>query len=167
MKDTTFSSKAFGKRDSKEIKIGGRVQLDVLLVITRDYKLRSYTLNYVSQHFLEEQKEDVHVRNGAIAALPHPLRSGACHDYRSLHILSFSQQHSIITDLYNGTNDQRRRLAVYCIKDALLPQRLLDKLMCIINYIGIPPRHTAATPRVPHTAASVALQRWRESRASR
>ncbi|ELR25172.1 polymerase (DNA directed), delta 1, catalytic subunit [Acanthamoeba castellanii str. Neff] len=103
MKDTTFSSKAFGKRDSKEIKIGGRVQLDVLLVITRDYKLRSYTLNYVSQHFLEEQKEDVH--------------------------------HSIITDLYNGTNDQRRRLAVYCIKDALLPQRLLDKLMCIINYI--------------------------------
>jgi DNA polymerase delta subunit 1 len=62
MKDTTFSSKAFGKRDSKEIKIGGRVQLDVLLVITRDHKLRSYTLNYVSQHFLEEQKEDVHVR---------------------------------------------------------------------------------------------------------
>jgi DNA polymerase delta subunit 1 len=82
MKDTTFSSKAFGKRDSKEIKIGGRVQLDVLLVITRDYKLRSYTLNYVSQHFLEEQKEDVHVRSGAIAPLPHPLRSGACHDYR-------------------------------------------------------------------------------------
>lgn len=62
---------------------------------------------------------------------------------------TFSQQHSIITDLYNGTNDQRRRLAVYCIKDALLPQRLLDKLMCIINYIGIPPRHTAATPPIP------------------
>lgn len=62
MKDTTFSSKAFGKRDSKDIKIGGRVQLDVLIVITRDFKLRSYTLNYVAQHFLEEQKEDVHVR---------------------------------------------------------------------------------------------------------
>lgn len=62
MKDTTFSSKAFGKRDYKEIKIGGRVQLDVLIVITREFKLRSYTLNYVAQRFLEEQKEDVHVR---------------------------------------------------------------------------------------------------------
>jgi DNA polymerase delta subunit 1 len=24
--------------------------------------------------------------------------------------------HSIITDLHNGTNDERRRLAVYCLK---------------------------------------------------
>jgi len=29
----------------------------------------------------------------------------------------------------------RRRLAVYCLKDALLPLRLLDKLMFIINYM--------------------------------
>ena len=27
------------------------------------------------------------------------------------------------------------RLAVYCLKDAYLPLRLLDKLMCIINYM--------------------------------
>jgi DNA polymerase delta subunit 1 len=43
--------------------------------------------------------------------------------------------HSIISVLHNGTADDRRRLAVYCIKDAYLPQRLLDKLMCTINYI--------------------------------
>ncbi|TDL23693.1 hypothetical protein BD410DRAFT_746439 [Rickenella mellea] len=43
--------------------------------------------------------------------------------------------HSIITDLQNGTPDSRRRLAVYCLKDAYLPQRLLDKLMCLVNYI--------------------------------
>ena len=29
-------------------------------VLLRDYKLRSYTLNAVSFHFLQEQKEDVH-----------------------------------------------------------------------------------------------------------
>lgn len=28
-------------------------------VLLRDYKLRSYTLNAVSFHFLQEQKEDV------------------------------------------------------------------------------------------------------------
>ena len=28
-----------------------------------------------------------------------------------------------------------RRLAVYCLKDAYLPLRLMDKLMCVYNYI--------------------------------
>ena len=72
-------------------------------ILFRDHKLRSYSLNAVSFHFLQEQKEDVH--------------------------------HSIITDLQNGNEQTRRRLAVYCLKDAILPLRLLDKLMCIINYM--------------------------------
>jgi DNA polymerase delta subunit 1 len=40
----------------------------------------------------------------------------------------------MITELYNGDSNSRRRLAVYCLKDAYLPQRLLDKLMCLVNY---------------------------------
>ncbi|KAF9462946.1 delta DNA polymerase [Collybia nuda] len=43
--------------------------------------------------------------------------------------------HSVITELQNGTPESRRRLAVYCLKDAYLPQRLLDKLMCFVNYV--------------------------------
>ena len=34
-----------------------------------------------------------------------------------------------------GTAETRRRLAVYCLKDAYLPQRLGDKLMLWVNYI--------------------------------
>ena len=41
------------------INIAGTVQFDLLHVLLRDYKLRSYTLNSVSYHFLKEQKEDV------------------------------------------------------------------------------------------------------------
>lgn len=37
--------------------------------------------------------------------------------------------------LQNGNDQTRRRLAVYCLKDAILPLRLLDKLMCVINYM--------------------------------
>ncbi|KAK4058069.1 DNA-directed DNA polymerase delta [Microbotryomycetes sp. JL221] len=102
-KETHFSSKAYGTRDSKETSMDGRLQLDILQVMQRDYKLRSYTLNSVCAHFLGEQKEDVH--------------------------------HSVITDLQNGNAESRRRLAVYCLKDAYLPQRLMDKLMCFVNYI--------------------------------
>ncbi|DBA02210.1 TPA: hypothetical protein N0F65_007620 [Lagenidium giganteum] len=43
--------------------------------------------------------------------------------------------HGIISDLQRGTDDDRHRLAVYCLKDAYLPLRLLHKLSCLVNYI--------------------------------
>jgi DNA polymerase delta subunit 1 len=43
--------------------------------------------------------------------------------------------HSMISVLQEGNEDSRRRLAVYCIKDAALPQQLMDKLMYMYNYI--------------------------------
>ncbi|XP_029440886.1 DNA polymerase delta catalytic subunit [Rhinatrema bivittatum] len=103
VRDSSFQSKQMGRRENKVINTEGRIQFDLLQVLLRDYKLRSYTLNAVSYHFLQEQKEDV--------------------------------QHSIITDLQNGNEQTRRRLAVYCLKDAYLPLRLLEKLMCVINYM--------------------------------
>lgn len=39
------------------------------------------------------------------------------------------------TDLQNGNEQTRRRLAVYCLKDSYLPLRLIDKLMSLINMI--------------------------------
>ncbi|ESK97702.1 dna polymerase delta catalytic subunit [Moniliophthora roreri MCA 2997] len=103
VRETHFSSKAYGQRDSKDTVLDGRLQLDILQFMQREHKLRSYSLNSVCAQFLGEQKEDVH--------------------------------HSVITDLQNGTPESRRRLAVYCLKDAYLPQRLMDKLMCFVNYI--------------------------------
>lgn len=101
-RETNFSSKQMGNRDTKATNTNGRIQLDLLQLVQRDHQLRSYTLNSVCAHFLGEQKEDVH--------------------------------HTMITELFNGTPDSRRRLAVYCLKDAFLPQRLMDKLMCLVNY---------------------------------
>lgn len=101
-KETNFASKQIGNRDTKATNTNGRLQLDLLQLVQRDHQLRSYTLNSVCSHFLNEQKEDVH--------------------------------HTMITELFNGTAESRRRLAVYCLKDAYLPQRLMDKLMCLINY---------------------------------
>lgn len=43
--------------------------------------------------------------------------------------------HSIISDLQRGSDADRRRLAVYCLKDAYLPQQLLNKLAIMVNYI--------------------------------
>lgn len=102
-KDAKFSSAQTGTRESKEWFVEGRVMFDMYQVIVRDHKLSSYTLNNVSAHFLDQQKEDVH--------------------------------HTQISKLHAGTADDRRRLAVYCCKDALLPQQLIENRMALVNYV--------------------------------
>lgn len=103
LEQTRFESKAYGARDNFVTTMPGRMTFDMIAVIRRDYKLRSYSLNAVATHFLGEQKEDVH--------------------------------YSMITTLQNGDEQTRKRLAVYCLKDAILPLRLMTKLMSLINYI--------------------------------
>ena len=53
IKDKILQSKQMGTRENKFINTEGRIQFDLLLVLIRDYKLRSYTLNAVSYHFLQ------------------------------------------------------------------------------------------------------------------
>jgi DNA polymerase delta subunit 1 len=93
-KETTFTSRVLGTRETKEINLEGRIQFDMLQFIIREYKLRSYTLNSVAAHFLGEQKEDVH--------------------------------YSIIAQLHQEDEYARRRLAIYCIKDAYLPLHMMN-----------------------------------------
>lgn len=136
VKSAVFESKALGKRESKDINIDGRVQFDMLVVIQREYKLRSYSLNSVASHFLNEQKEDVH--------------------------------YSIIGDLQRGNKETRKRLAVYCLKDAVLPMRLLEKLLCMYNYIemarvtGVPIPYLLTRGQM----IKVASQLFRQARAN-
>lgn len=108
VKDTHFSSKAYGNRDSKETSIDGRLQLDILQVMQRDYKLRSYTLNSVCAHFLGTSPLLCRSReNRKFTGESSPCGTGE--QKEDVH-------HSIITDLQNGTAESRRRLAVYCLK---------------------------------------------------
>ncbi|KAG5861433.1 hypothetical protein JTB14_000469 [Gonioctena quinquepunctata] len=102
VKETVTQTK-IGRRTFKSINFDGRVPYDMLVVMKRDFKLRSYTLNSVCTEILGEQKEDVH--------------------------------YSIITDLQNGDDQTRRRLAVYCLKDAELPLRLLNTVLSFTNDI--------------------------------
>ena len=103
MKESTFQSAAYGKRNNVDTTIEGRVVFDMLPYMQRNHKLSSYSLNSVCAEFLSQQKEDVH--------------------------------HSIISDLQNGTDEDRHRLAVYCVKDAVLPLKLMEKLSVLINYV--------------------------------
>jgi len=45
--------------------------------------------------------------------------------------------YSAMEALQAGSDIDRQRLASYCLKDAYLPQRLMDKLLLMINYISM------------------------------
>lgn len=102
-RDGKFNSKAMGFRETLEFNMSGRIQLDMLIHMLREKKLRSYKLNSVCYEFLNEQKEDVH--------------------------------YSIISELQDGTPATRKRLATYCLQDAVLPLNLAEKLKCVYNYV--------------------------------
>ena len=97
------ASRAHGRRQWQEVMMAGRVDFDIMMVIKKEHKLRAYTLNAVSAHFLDDQKEDV--------------------------------GHEQIRTLHTSGPDDRRRLARYCLKDALLPLRLCDKLLMLPNLV--------------------------------
>lgn len=122
----TNSAKAFGNRDLISINMDGRSIIDMYLMIVKDHKLRSNTLNNVSFHFLGEQKEDVH--------------------------------HTMIYDLWNKDEISRKRLGMYCLKDAYLPWKLCEKLMIIYNY--------AEMCRVTCTPLSFILSRGQQIKVS-
>lgn len=94
--------KGFKNREFVDINLDGRILVDMFTHIMKEHKLRSFSLNNVSFHFLKEQKEDVH--------------------------------HSMIYDLWKANEYTRRRLAIYCLKDAYLPLKLADKLMTLYNF---------------------------------
>ena len=103
LKTKNFSSKAYGQYKLNDISMWGRIIFDCLPIIRREHKLRMYSLNFVSAHFLGQSKEDVH--------------------------------HSMIPVLHKQDEHGRKRLAIYCLKDSLLPLLLIDKLTLWVGYM--------------------------------
>ena len=42
--------------------------------------------------------------------------------------------YSELSKLHAESNESRKRIAIYCLKDAELPLKLMEKLMCLYNY---------------------------------
>lgn len=101
LRETTFSSKAYGTRKNYEIKITGNVTFDAYTVTKMD-KLSSYTLNYVASVYLGTTKEVV--------------------EYKSIGKLSETPEGNAI-------------LCSYCLTDAKLPLKIIEKKQLLTQYI--------------------------------
>ena len=59
LKASSFSSGAYGDSDYQMVDTLGRFQIDLLVIMKREHKLTSYSLNAVSEHFLKDKKIDM------------------------------------------------------------------------------------------------------------
>jgi DNA polymerase delta subunit 1 len=102
----TFQSKAFGTRTVNDLVCEGRFDFDALTFMLRGV-MKKYR-SYKLNSIAKEELNDTKV---------------------DIH-------HTQIPVLHESPRDaDRGRLAFYCLKDALLPLRILDKLMAVVNGI--------------------------------
>ena len=59
LEDKVLSSSAYGHNEFKILQIPGRLSFDMLVSIRKEHKLPKYSLNFVSQHFLDDSKDDI------------------------------------------------------------------------------------------------------------
>ena len=95
-----------GFNDWKMTKLIGRTHIDLLQVIKKDFKLESYKLDYVGEHFLKQGKDDV---------TPKEIFEAWS------------------TDL--GTREKRTRVGKYCVQDTNLCLLLFEKFAVLPNHI--------------------------------
>ena len=99
---TEWASSAYGKQDIFYIDIKGRVHVDLLTLIRRDHKLRSYKLSDVAQHFVKGSKDP----------LTHYDIRNAYHQYLEA----------------GDAQKELNTVARYCVKDSLLVIELFEYL---------------------------------------
>jgi DNA polymerase delta subunit 1 len=59
MESTTWKSSAYSHNNINMLNISGRISVDLLPIIRRDYKLDTYTLNNVCKLYIQKEKHDV------------------------------------------------------------------------------------------------------------
>ena len=95
-----------GFNDWKMTRFLGRTHIDLLQVIKKDFKLESYKLNNVGEHFLGEGKDDVSPKEIFEAWNPKL-----------------------------GTKEKRTRVGKYCVQDTNLCLLLFEKFAVLPNHL--------------------------------
>ncbi len=104
--EQNLSSAALGDNFLYFLDMEGVVQIDLLKVMQRDYKLDSYKLDNVAKHFMKQQKVDLSPKE-------------------------------LFANYKRGTPKDIQEIAIYCIKDCDLVNRLMDNRQVLVSNIGM------------------------------
>lgn len=110
-KQISWSSSAYRNQEFRFLDVTGRIVIDLLPLIRRDYKLSNYKLSTVAQHFLGADKDPVKAKD----IFEFYRRYQQNHDDLGIELLA--------------------TIGEYCIKDSKLVYDLFVKLQCWIGLI--------------------------------
>jgi DNA polymerase elongation subunit (family B) len=112
--DIQWSSSAMSNRSFRFINSDGRIVVDLLEIIKRDYKFDNYKLSTVSKHFMNDTKTDLSVK-------------GIFRAYRLG--MAALREGATPSEIKTGV-DAIQECGVYCIKDSVLVSDLFYKIQC-------------------------------------
>ncbi|MEI7488411.1 MAG: DNA polymerase domain-containing protein, partial [Chryseobacterium sp.] len=105
IKKKVLDNQQSGFNDWKMTRLVGRTHIDLLQVIKKDFKLDSYKLNNVGEHFLKQGKDDV------------------------------SPKEIFEAWSASGDREKRTRVGKYCVQDTNLCLLLFERFAVLPNYI--------------------------------
>jgi len=159
VKEKNWSSSAYGQQKFKYVDIKGMVHVDVLIEIERNYKLPSYKLEKVAEHFLGEHKDPVthyeifmvYKLNDEIYKKYTYLQEFSKNEIIDVHkmcknILQLRKTHNNLRilrkkflnlqtskGLWKCLDRMVEIIGKYCVQDCILPIRLVEKLQLMVS----------------------------------
>ncbi|HSW77051.1 MAG TPA: DNA polymerase domain-containing protein [Candidatus Saccharimonadales bacterium] len=127
MTSNNWGSKAFKNNSFNTLLMGGRISIDLLPIIKRDYKLDMYNLNFVSQHFIKKGKIDIKAEEMFII-------------YEQMQTAMDHYQSQPNQDHWQQLEDAKKKtteVMEYCIRDAELCIELMEKLDVWVGMIEL------------------------------
>ena len=106
LEEKQLQSSALGQNFFYILEMKGRVQVDIMKVVQRDYKLDMYKLDFVAETFLKMNKVDLSPKQ-------------------------------LFAKFREGGSENIKEIAVYCVQDCELCNKLMNKLEIVTNNVGM------------------------------
>ena len=141
----TWKSAAFGNQTNALLNTDGRISVDLMKIIKRDYKLPKYDLNTVSNKFLGKSKNDVSAPE--MFVIYEQLRKAVTRSadiyrqYQNDNSLAskpgWIKKYQKAQNLLNAAKEKTTRVMEYCIQDSELVLDLFDTLNTWIGLVQL------------------------------
>ena len=122
MHSVSWQSSGYGHNSISQLIMEGRISIDMLPIIRRDYKLDKYDLDFVSNHFLKKGKHDVKAKV-------------MFQIYERLQAASMRMDED--KSEFEKAKAEMTRVAEYCVQDSYLCVELFDKLKVWIGLVEL------------------------------
>lgn len=118
MSSKTWKSGAYGYQSINILQMEGRISIDLLPIIKRDYKLDKYTLDFVCKTYIGKSKHDI----SAVAMFKiFESMKAVRKEYKE-------NPNPATLEAFNLAKEETRKVLEYCIQDAELVIELMENL---------------------------------------